>query len=105
MLTFPLLLAVAAVVGVATVFFDVAYQSYLPSLVPPDRISEGNAKLQVSQSAAQVVGPGLGGVLVRLFGAPLVILVDAVSFLGSMVFTAADQAPRGAGAEGSIDGR
>ncbi len=86
-LTFPLLLAVAAAVGVATVFFDVAYQSYLPSLVPSDRISEGNARLQVSQSAAQVVGPGIGGVLVRLFGAPLVILIDAVSFLGSMVFT------------------
>ena len=87
-LTFPLLLAVAAVVGIATVFFDVAYQSYLPSLVPPARISEGNAKLQVSQSAAKVVGPGLGGVLVRLVGAPLVIFVDAVSFFGSMVFTA-----------------
>jgi len=86
-LTFPMLLVVAATVGVATVFFDVAYQSYLPSLVSSDRISEGNARLQVSQSAAQVIGPGLGGGLARLFGAPLVILVDAVSFLGSLVFT------------------
>jgi MFS family permease len=86
-LTFPMLLVVAATVGVATVFFDVAYQSYLPSLVSSDRISEGNARLQVSQSAAQVIGPGPGGGLARLFGAPLVILVDAVSFLGSLVFT------------------
>ncbi|WP_336922115.1 MFS transporter [Aquipuribacter sp. SD81] len=86
-LTFPLVLVVATVVGVATVFFDVAYQSYLPSLVPSERISEGNAKLQVSQSAAQVAGPGLGGLLVRALGAPLVILLDALSFLGSIVFT------------------
>ena len=72
MLTFPLVLVVATVVGVATVFFDVAYQSYLPSLVPSSRISEGNAKLQVSHSVAQVAGPGLGGLLVRALGAPLV---------------------------------
>ena len=80
-LTFPLLLVVATVTGVATVFFDVAYQSYLPSLVPSSRISEGNARLQVSQSAATVVGPAVGGVLVRSIGAPFVILVDALSFL------------------------
>lgn len=86
-LTFPLVLVVATVVGVATVFFDVAYQSYLPSLVPSSRISEGNAKLQVSHSAAHVMGPGLGGLLVRAMGAPLVILLDALSFLGSVVFT------------------
>ncbi|WP_433275284.1 MFS transporter [Pseudonocardia xinjiangensis] len=85
-LTFPLLLVVATIVGVATVFFDVAYQSYLPSLVPSSRISEGNAKLQVSQSVAQVAGPGIGGVLVRVLGAPLVILLDALSFLGSALF-------------------
>lgn len=80
-LTFPLLLVVATVTGVATVFFDVAYQSYLPSLVPSSRISEGNARLQVSQSAAAVVGPAVGGVLVRAVGAPFVLLVDALSFL------------------------
>ena len=82
-LSFPLLLVVVAMVGVATVFFDVAYQSYLPDLVPAERISKGNAKLQISQSAAMVVGPGVGGLLVRAFGAPLVLLVDAVSYVGS----------------------
>lgn len=86
-LSFPLVLVVATVMGVATVFFDVAYQSYLPSLVPSERISEGNAKLQVSQSTAMVVGPGLGGLLVRAMGAPLVLLLDAVTFLASVVFT------------------
>ena len=86
-LSFPMLLIIATAVGVATVFFDVAYQSYLPDLVPGPRISEGNAKLQISHSVAQVAGPGLGGLLVRLLGAPLVIAIDAVSFLGSVAFT------------------
>ena len=85
-LTFPLLLVVATVTGVATVFFDVAYQSYLPSLVPSSRISEGNARLQVSHSVAHVVGPAVGGGLVRAVGAPYVILVDALSFLLSALF-------------------
>jgi predicted MFS family arabinose efflux permease len=85
-LTFPLLLAVATVVGVATVFFDVGHQSYLPALVPAGRISEGNAKLQVSQSVAEVAGPGLGGSLVRALGAPLVALLDALTFFCSALF-------------------
>lgn len=88
-LSLPLLLAVVAVTGVATVFFDVAYQSYLPSLVDEERISEGNAKLQISATTAQVAGPALGGLLVRALGAPLVIAADALSFLGSVGFTLA----------------
>ena len=86
-MTMSHLYVVALVVGVATVFFDVAYQSYLPELVPGERIGEGNAKLQASQSLAQVLGPAIGGVGIRLLGAPLVIALDALSFLGSVVFT------------------
>jgi MFS family permease len=86
-LTLGHLYAVALVVGVATVFFDVAYQSYLPELVPSDRIGEGNAKLQASQSVAQVAGPAAGGFLIKALGAPLTIALDAVSFIGSVVYT------------------
>jgi MFS family permease len=80
------LFVVAFLVGVCTVFFDVAYQSYLPSLVERAQIIEGNAKLEISRSAAQISGPGLGGALVELFTAPYAVLVDAVSFLGSGLF-------------------
>jgi MFS family permease len=86
-LTLGHLYVVALTVGVATVFFDVAYQSYLPDLVPTDRIGEGNAKLQASQSVAMVAGPAAGGVLIRVIGAPLTILLDGVSFLGSVIYT------------------
>lgn len=85
-LGFVQLLVVTAVIGTATVFFDVAYQSYLPEIVDGDDIGEGNAKLQAVQSVAMIGGPALGGGLVRLVGAPLTSLVNAVGFLGSAFF-------------------
>ena len=66
--------------GVLTVAFDVAYQSYLPSLVDRGQLVEGNSKLQASASVARVGGPGLGGLLVQLVGAPRALLLDAASF-------------------------
>jgi MFS family permease len=82
-LTFGQMLVVALVVGCCTVFFDVAYQSYLPDIVEPDQIGEGNAKLQAVQSVAMVGGPAIGGGLVKLVGAPLTIGLDALTFLWS----------------------
>jgi MFS family permease len=71
--------------GIGTVFFDVAYQSYLPSLVERTGLVEGNSKLEVSRSGAQLAGPGLAGILVGAIGAPYAILVDAISYVGSAV--------------------
>jgi hypothetical protein len=78
--------AVALVVGAATVFFDVAYQSYLPSLVSGDQLVDGNAKLQASQSVAMVGGPAVGGVLLRFVSAPVLLGLDALSFVVSALF-------------------
>jgi MFS family permease len=85
-LTLGQLFVVGFLYGVCTVFFDVAYQSYLPSLVEREQIIEGNSKLEISRSAAQIGGPGFGGLLVEIFTAPYAVLVDAVSFLGSGLF-------------------
>jgi MFS family permease len=85
-LTLGQLFVVGFLVGAFQVFFDVAYMSYLPSLVERDRIIEGNSKFEVSRSAAQVGGPGLGGVLVEILTAPYAVLLDAVSFLVSGLF-------------------
>lgn len=74
---------VGLLVGVCTVFFDVAYQSYLPSLVGREDLVEGNSKLSMTQSAAAMVGPGLAGALVQLVTAPLALAADALSFLVS----------------------
>ena len=82
------LYAVGFSVGVLTVFFDVAYQSYLPSLVERDQLINGNGKLEISRTLAQTAGPALGGGLIGLVTAPLAILADAVSFGLSAVFLA-----------------
>ena len=85
-LTLVQVYAVSLVAGACTVFFDVAYQSYLPHLVGRDNLVEGNAKLQGTQSVAQVAGPAVGGVLVQALTAPYAILVDALSYLWSAVW-------------------
>ena len=72
--------------GCLTVFFDVAYQAYLPELVERDEILEGNAKLETSRSAAQVAGPGFAGFAIGLVTAPFAVLLDSVSYFVSAAF-------------------
>ncbi|HUJ91387.1 MAG TPA: MFS transporter [Gaiellaceae bacterium] len=86
LLTIWQLFAITFVVGIFTVFFDVAYQSYLPSLVERNQLVDGNSKLQTTASAAQVAGPGLAGALIGALSAPYAILVDAASFIISTAF-------------------
>jgi MFS family permease len=85
-LTIWQLYIVGFVNGCLTVFFDVAYQSYLPSVVDRDQLVEGNSKLEITRSAAQILGPGLAGLLIGIFRAPFAMLVDAASYLWSAVF-------------------
>jgi MFS family permease len=80
------LYAVGFLVGTLTVFFDVAYQSYLPSLVDRAALVEGNSKLEISRSAAQLGGPGFAGALVGWITAPYAVLIDSLSFFGSALF-------------------
>ena len=82
-LTIELLCTVALLVGALSVFFDVAHLAILPVLVERERLVDGNAKLEVTAAAAQVVGPGVGGALVGALGAPFAVLLDALSFLVS----------------------
>ncbi|QTT77336.1 MFS transporter [Streptomyces mobaraensis NBRC 13819 = DSM 40847] len=80
-LTMTQLYLVALITGVATVFFDIAHQSYLPSLLPREKLVAGNGALETVRSSAQMAGPGVGGVLVQVAGAPLALLADAVGYL------------------------
>ncbi|PJI94773.1 MFS transporter [Luteimicrobium subarcticum] len=87
-LSMPVLYAAALVMSCATVFFDVAHQSYVPGLIGLDHVVEGNAKLQATASVAQVAGPALGGVLLRVVTAPALLVVNAATYLLSVVFVA-----------------
>jgi MFS family permease len=74
---------VAFCAGLLTLFFDTAYQAYLPSLVEREQLMEGNSKLAVTLSTAETAGPMLAPALVRLLTAPVAIALDAASFLVS----------------------
>jgi MFS family permease len=80
-LTIWQLYIVGFVNGLMTVFFDVADQSYLPTILERDELVEGNAKLQISQSSAQILGQPFGGGIVALLTAPIAVLIDAASYV------------------------
>lgn len=80
------LMVIQFVIGIFTVFFDVAYQSYLPALIEREDLVDGNSKLQLTVSIAQVGGPSLAGVLIKALTAPFAIAFDAASFVISSVF-------------------
>ncbi|GHG18981.1 MULTISPECIES: MFS transporter [Amycolatopsis] len=80
------LLAVVLAVGVLSVFFDVAHQTYVPRLVAPGQLPEANARLQTNRSMAAVAGPGLAGVLVQALGVAAALAADAVSYLWSALW-------------------
>jgi MFS family permease len=86
-LTMPQLYVVALLTGVLTVFFDVAYMSYVPELVEGEQLVDANGKIGASQAFGQVAGPSLGGILVGAIGAAYAIVADAASFALSGIAT------------------
>src|SRR5689334_16081205 len=85
-LTMWQLLVLSFVIGTFTVFFDVAYHSYLPALIERQHLVDGNSKLQLTVDVSQVAGPSIAGALIGAVTAPYAILADAVSFVVSTVF-------------------
>ncbi|GAA1870449.1 MFS transporter [Asanoa iriomotensis] len=88
-LSLPLLIAVSLMIGAATVVFDIGAFAYLPSLVPERDLGAANRAMQGSATVTSIGGPGLGGFLVNALGAPIALIVDAVSFVASAVGVAA----------------
>jgi MFS family permease len=88
LLRVEMLYLVAFIAGLQTLFFDVAYLSFLPAIVRRDDLVDGNSKLQGSASVAQVAGPGIAGLLVGLITAPLAIVANVLTYLVSAFFIA-----------------
>ncbi|MFG2142925.1 MFS transporter [Streptomyces sp. NPDC048696] len=87
------LYVIVAVAGVLTVFFDVAYQSYLPHLLRHDQLVDANGKMGSTQYFAYVSGTGLGGAVAAVVGVARAVAVDALSFLASAVTLALIRVP------------
>ena len=99
------LYAVALIMGTCTLFFDVAYQSYLPSLVNREDLVEGNQKLQTSASAAQVVDPSVASAMMQLFGAALSIVADVFGTLVAVLTLTSIRKPEPKPERSSADGQ
>ena len=77
---------VAVIVGVATVFFDVSYQSYVPILVRDRLVADANSKLEASAQVARIGGPAIGGALLTIITAPLIVLATSIGYVFSLGF-------------------
>ena len=77
------LYVVAAIVGAATSIFQIADNAYLPRLVAKDQLVDANSKLEATDAVAEASGPGIAGLLVSLFSAPIAMIFDAVTYLWS----------------------
>jgi len=86
LLTIWQLYAVALVHGILTVFFDVAYRSYLPHMVGRDNLVEANASLEAVGQTIHIAAPAVAGQLIRLFTAPAVLVVNALTMAASALF-------------------
>lgn len=85
LLHLSVLYAVAFTAGIFTVLFELSWLSYVPGIVPKPHLIEANSKVATSASSAEVAGPGLAGFLVQLLSAPTALIVDAVSYVVSLV--------------------
>jgi MFS family permease len=82
-LSMPWLYVVGFVIGGVHTVAGSAAQIVLTQVVPRSRLVEAHARNALASSGAEVAGPGLAGLLIRLFGAPLTLIVNAVLLLGS----------------------
>lgn len=87
-LAFTQLYVVAALVGAASVLFEIADHAYLPGLVAREDLTRANASLSATESVAEIAGPAIAGVLFQLLAAPVAMAANAVTYLISAVFLA-----------------
>lgn len=92
-LSLGLLYAVTVATSALTTVFDSAYPAYLATLVGAERLVEGNAKLGASLSVAEVAGFGLAGALAQALTAPVAVLIDAATYVVSVVSLAFIRTP------------
>lgn len=85
-LTLSQLFGVAFAAGALSVFFNVSDAALFVAVVPGDQYLQGNSLVYASRALSFVAGPSIGGVLVQALSAPVAIVADALSFLGSAFF-------------------
>jgi predicted MFS family arabinose efflux permease len=85
-LTIGQMIAVAALMSILSLSFDVADQSLLPQLVPTAALLKANTRREQIDATTEVIGPPIGGWLVQVITAPATLVIDAISYLLSALF-------------------
>lgn len=88
LLTFPLLLVLVILFGTISLINDAASQSFLPRLVSRAHLQRAHARFDGADAVAQTAGPAAAGALIRAVGAPLAVLIDALTYLFSAIMVA-----------------
>lgn len=79
------LIIIVAIFGVASVFFDVGYQSYIPLLVESEQVGPANSRLEATAQVARIGGPAIAGALLTVLSAPTLIIIDSISYVVSFI--------------------
>lgn len=85
LLTIWELIIIVALVGVASVFFDVGYQSYIPLLVKPEQVGPANSTLEATAQVSRIGGPAIAGLLLTVVSAPGLLIVDSLTYVVSFL--------------------
>lgn len=99
MLRMEYLWVITFLIGTCTMFFELAYQSFLPRVVRRYQLVDANSKLSATSSIAEITGPGLAGGLIQILTAPIAVIIDALSFLISAITLWLIRTPPGEQAE------
>lgn len=94
---------VGAGVGAATALFMITDNAYLPALIPKQHLEEGNAKLETTDAIAEISGPAAAGSLIAALGAPLAVVVDALSYLWSALWLVQIREPQRSDPAATVD--
>ncbi len=75
------LFVVSILIALVTTFFDPAIAASIPDLVPAKRVAGANSLGQLSFQLSTFIGQGLGGTFFRLLGAPVLFLINGLTYL------------------------
>jgi MFS family permease len=104
-LSVPLLASIAFLVSVAGTLFDLSFAGWVPRILSGDALHRANARIELARSSAFVVGPAVGGALVAAFTAPIALLADAASFVGSALLIGSARGAEPAHLPSAVPGR
>jgi MFS family permease len=82
-LSMNLFFVLAFFLGLLTVFFEISYQSYVPTLVERNQLVDANGKLETTRALAQGFGPSLAGFVISFVSAPIAVIGDTLGYLSS----------------------